>query len=178
MSEFISSPGNCIDYFSEVKFKRRVLPFFISNPYQYMDTETNSFNLPHSVTLVTQLSFDRISRINEICQRWQGPLAVAIYLSDAELVQFLHMMSDEFTCLSSSSLDVQLHLVFRHNISFYPINMLRNVAMKYVHTHYVFILDADFIPFGNFKTLPIDLITESHRSAIVIPAFRISSSDE
>lgn len=59
---------------------------------------------------------------------------------------------------------------------FYPVNYLRNVAMKYTSLPYVFQLDIDFLPqFGLHKNL-IDYIianniTEYHRTALVIPAF-------
>ena len=162
--------NSCSDFTYEANFKHRVLPFF---KVDHAETE-GSKTLPNSVSLVTQISFDRIFRIEEICQHWRGPLSVAVHLSDADLVHLVHLMIKEFTCLSSS-VDSHLHLVFRKT-SMYPVNMLRNVAMKYVQTPYVFILDADFYPFGNFEPLLIDTRPDPSPLAVVIPAFELQSN--
>ena len=159
----------CNNFKFEINFKHRILPFFISNNFdQFINNATGP---PNSVTLVTHSSFERISRIDKICQRWPGPMSVAVHLTDDELGLLIQMLKDEFMCMSSSR-RLQVHLVFR-NTTMYPVNMLRNVAMKYVHTPYVFILDADFSPFGNFSFLPLDILPDSLPLAIVIPAFEM-----
>ena len=137
---------------SKIFLKRRILPFFISGHNRSKNGNKQTNISISSVTLVTQISFDRISRIEEICHRWTGPLSVAVYLTDADLVPFIQLLKTEFPCVMKLSSEVQLHLVFRIG-SMYPTNMLRNLAMKYVHTPYVFILDADFLPFEDFEPL-------------------------
>ena len=170
---FKKQNSNCSDFEFEINFKHRVLPFFISNN---VDEFNNKTAPPNSVTLVTQISFERISRIDEHCQRWPGPISVALFLADDELVPLIQMLKDEFMCMSTSR-RLQVHLVFR-NTTMYPVNMLRNVAMKYVQTPYVFILDADFSPFGNFNFLPLQIVHDSLPQAVVIPAFEMSNSNE
>ncbi|KAJ8261643.1 hypothetical protein GJAV_G00156640 [Gymnothorax javanicus] len=41
------------------------------------------------VTLVAQLSMDRLQMLEAICKHWEGPISLALYLSDAEAQQFL-----------------------------------------------------------------------------------------
>ena len=165
--------NECDDFKYEGKFQRRILPFFISNSRHYDNATVYS----NPVTLTTQVSFDRIDRIEETCRHWQGPMSVAVYLTDAELINLLQLMANEFSCLLSAG-EVQLHLVFKHTPK-YPTNMLRNVAMKFVETPYVFIVDADFLPYGNLQSLSPDLFPEpSSPSLVVIPAFELIHSAE
>ena len=163
----------CKDFNYERNFKSRIVPFFISN--RQSDKNANLSSKP--VTLTTQISFDRIERIENSCSNWQGPLSVAVYLTDTEVANLIQLMANNFSCLMSSS-DLQMHLVFR-NTSKYPTNLLRNVAMKFVETPYVFILDADFLSFGNIQSLTPDLFPESSSpSLVVIPAFEFTNSTE
>ena len=39
------------------------------------------------VTLVAQLSLDRLHMIESLCSQWPGPISLALYLSDAEAEQ-------------------------------------------------------------------------------------------
>ena len=59
---------------------------------------------------------------------------------------------------------------------FYPINYLRNAAMKYMNQLYIFQLDIDFLPqFGLYEALIGYIMQrnaqEVRQIALVIPAF-------
>ena len=41
------------------------------------------------VTLVAQLSLDRLHMIESLCSQWPGPISLALYLSDAEAEQVI-----------------------------------------------------------------------------------------
>lgn len=45
--------------------------------------------LTDDVTLVTQLSMDRLQMVEALCKHWPGPISLALYLSDSEVQQFL-----------------------------------------------------------------------------------------
>ena len=41
------------------------------------------------VTLVAQLSMDRLQHLDALVTHWLGPMSLALYMSDAEAQQFL-----------------------------------------------------------------------------------------
>lgn len=58
----------------------------------------------------------------------------------------------------------------------YPINYLRNIAISYVSTPFIFQLDVDFLPqFGLYENLMNNInrlnINESDKIALIVPAF-------
>jgi glycosyltransferase-like protein LARGE len=38
---------------------------------------------------VAQLSMDRLQMLEAICKHWEGPISLALHMSDAEVQQFL-----------------------------------------------------------------------------------------
>lgn len=62
------------------------------------------------------------------------------------------------------------------NQELYPINYLRNIAISYVSTPFIFQLDVDFLPqFGLHENLMNNInrlnINESDKIALIVPAF-------
>lgn len=43
----------------------------------------------NDVTLVAQLSMDRLQMVEALCKHWEGPISLALYMSDSEAQQFL-----------------------------------------------------------------------------------------
>lgn len=127
----------------------------------------------NDVTLVAQLSMDRIQMIESLCKHWEGPISLAIYTSDSEVQQFLRYISDSPVLRERHN--IGYHLVYREGES-YPINKLRNIALKHINTPYLFLTDVDFLPmFGLYEFLKgyvmtLDLVNNPKR-ALVIPAF-------
>jgi hypothetical protein len=102
-------------------------------------------------TLVSQASAERLWMLPYICQRWQGPIVLAI-----DMVGFT---SEDEDLLSSSRLQhcLQLHVVRFPPTSTkkegektdrppYPINTLRNLAVAEVQTSHYLLTDVDFWP--------------------------------
>lgn len=135
--------------------------------YQY-EPSSDGFD----VTLVTQLSMDRLQMVELLCQHWEGPISLSLYLSDAEAQQFLlYALSSQ---LLSSRKNIGFHIVYKEG-NYYPVNLLRNVGLQQVDTPYVFLSDVDFLPmYGLYSTLKKAIQTQNlqnEKKALVIPAF-------
>lgn len=81
------------------------------------------------VTLVAQLSMDRVQMIEQLCEQWAGPISLAMYMSDAEMQQFYGYAMESRVLRERRN--IGYHIVYRDG-SYYPINHLRNVALDQV----------------------------------------------
>ncbi|KAK2490287.1 hypothetical protein MC885_009898 [Smutsia gigantea] len=128
---------------------------------------------PNDVTLVAQLSMDRLQVLETLCRHWPGPMSLALYLTDAEAQQFLRFV--EASVVLSARQDVAYHMVYREG-PLYPINQLRNVALAQVLTPYVFLSDIDFLPAHSlYDYLRASIgqleLRSGRKAALVVPAF-------
>jgi glycosyltransferase-like protein LARGE len=125
------------------------------------------------VTLVAQLSMDRLQMVEALCQHWEGPISLAMYMSDSEVQQFLgYAQTSE---ILRERKNIGYHIVYRDG-PFYPINHLRNVALQQVTTPFVFLTDVDFLPmFGLYEYLKRSVaamgLESANKKALVVPAF-------
>lgn len=85
----------------------------------------------------------RLQMLEAICKHWAGPISLALYMSDAEAQQFLRYA--QASEVLSARRNVAYHIVYKEG-QFYPINLLRNVALANAQTPYVFLTDIDFLP--------------------------------
>ena len=124
------------------------------------------------VTLVLQMSVDRLSMLELILSHWSGPVSAALYLTDAESQVFLDLHSSSSQL--NSRCNVGYHVVYKEGLH-YPVNFLRNLAMDRVQTKYVFLSDVDFLPsHGSFQALQSQvqtLLTDHTNRVLVVPAF-------
>nr|XP_039326555.1 LARGE xylosyl- and glucuronyltransferase 2 isoform X3 [Saimiri boliviensis boliviensis] len=128
---------------------------------------------PHDVTLVAQLSMDRLQMLEALCRHWPGPMSLALYLTDAEAQQFLRFV--EASPVLSARQDVAYHVVYREG-PLYPVNQLRNVALAQALTPYVFLSDIDFLPaYSLYDYLRASIeqlgLGSRRKAALVVPAF-------
>ncbi|XP_070283968.1 xylosyl- and glucuronyltransferase LARGE2 isoform X3 [Myotis yumanensis] len=128
---------------------------------------------PHDVTLVAQLSMDRLQMLEALCRHWPGPMSLALYLTDAEAQQFLRFI--EASEVLSARQDVAYHVVYREG-PLYPINQIRNVALAQALTPYVFLSDIDFLPaYSLYDYLRASIeqleLGSRRKAALVVPAF-------
>ncbi|XP_075423642.1 xylosyl- and glucuronyltransferase LARGE2 [Ascaphus truei] len=127
---------------------------------------------PSDVTLVAQLSMDRLQMLELICRHWEGPMSLALYLSDAEAQQFLRYA--QASEVLQSRTNIGYHVVYKEG-QFYPVNLLRNVALRNAQTAYVFLSDIDFLPmYGLYENLRKSISQQdpgSTKKAFVVPAF-------
>ena len=76
------------------------------------------------------------------------------------------------------SSDSKVTLVTGLETDNYPINVLRNLAIKSANTKYILLLDADFQPSPNLEKnffSSIQLIKDDEKTAFVVPAFEYLS---
>ncbi|XP_058383043.1 LOW QUALITY PROTEIN: xylosyl- and glucuronyltransferase LARGE2 [Diceros bicornis minor] len=128
---------------------------------------------PYDVTLVAQLSMDRLQMLEALCRHWPGPMSLALYLTDAEAQQFLRFVAA--SAVLSARQDVAYHVVYREG-PLYPINQLRNVALAQALTPYVFLSDVDFLPaYSLYDYLRASIeqleLGSRRKAALVVPAF-------
>ena len=130
------------------------------------------------ITVSTQADFSptRLQRLADLASRWEGFISVAIYLANEnksvsrKLHSFLHEHDDIFKMTI-------IHLVTDTRIDGpkYPINILRNIALKHAPTERVLLLDVDLIPSpDSHNQLMSQLssgIASGERIALVLPAF-------
>lgn len=85
----------------------------------------------------------RLQMLEAICKHWTGPISLALYMSDAEAQQFLRYA--QASEVLSNRQNVAYHIVYKEG-QFYPVNFLRNIALKNAQTSHVFLMDIDFLP--------------------------------
>lgn len=140
-------------------------------------------NAVDDVTLITQLSFDRMYTIKLIAAKWNGPIIYIVY--------FFHENSAE---MARRNLSVFVRnsrmLTLRHNIEYravvsvantstlYPINVLRNVGLRLCTTKFVLVIDADFLPkpgmYDDVRRWLAKLRKRTDDTMFVVPAFETS----
>lgn len=89
--------------------------------------------------------------LEAICKHWEGPISLALYMSDAEAQQFLRYA--QASEVLKNRKNVGYHIVYKEG-QFYPVNLVRNVALRNANTPYVFLTDVDFLPmYGLYEYL-------------------------
>ena len=149
------SSGNIL-YRSHINF----LPYCATNHSQ------------SDVTLVAQMSLDRLHMLEQIVQHWTGPISLVLYLTDPEAQNFLDYF--ENSALLKSRCDVGYHVVYKEG-DFYPVNFLRNLALDQANTDYVFLSDVDFLPsliiHQTLQSSITNLLLEHPKRVLIVPAF-------
>ncbi|CAJ1049941.1 LARGE xylosyl- and glucuronyltransferase 2 [Xyrichtys novacula] len=163
--EELDEDDQCYDFRRERLTVHRVHLYFLQ--YEYTPTEDNT-----DITLVAQLSMDRLQMLEAICKHWEGPISLALYMSDAEAQQFLRYA--QASEVLKNRKNVGYHIVYKEG-QFYPVNLVRNVALKNANTPYVFLTDVDFLPmYGLYDYLRrsvVQLDMDHTKKALVVPAF-------
>ena len=164
-------------------------------PGQVCDTDLAQFHMHNyfltasnspkddDITLVTQLSPDRLQRIQQLASVWQGPISAAVFVGHDTYGGVQQLLS----LWGTSELvrkHVDFHLVSTDAVGTlhetkapYPINALRNLAWQYARTNQLFLLDVDFIPNPGMREYAIKLwpklraVPGLKKSVYVIPGF-------
>ncbi|CAK1542703.1 unnamed protein product [Leptosia nina] len=156
----------CLSFRAAQRVKLRTHLYYMDYSYSSVDG--------FDVTLVLQLSMDRLQFLERLVKYWDGPLSAAIYLSDCEVTKLESFIRDWSDTLSFRR-NIGYHLVFKHDSVHYPVNYLRNVALENVNTPYVFLMDADFVPMAGLYAhlrAAIKLINPyPQKKCLVVPAF-------
>ena len=124
-------------------------------------------------TLVTQFSDDRLWMMEYHCQRWQAaPMSVAVFTERSEEqvrqdLQNLHCPVDL----------ISIATVGGYSQEEYPVNVLRNTALKAVETTHVVYVDIDFwesTDLSHTLHLHRDVLYADPKAALVVPAFQLN----
>ncbi|XP_043961051.1 LARGE xylosyl- and glucuronyltransferase 2 [Gambusia affinis] len=163
--EELDEDDQCYDFRRERLTVHRVHLYFLQYDYTPAEDDTD-------VTLVAQLSMDRLQMLEAICKHWEGPISLALYMSDAEAQQFLRYA--QASEVLKNRKNVGYHIVYKEG-QFYPVNLVRNVALRNANTPYVFLTDVDFLPmYGLYDYLRksiVQLDVAHTKKALVVPAF-------
>ncbi|XP_054708905.1 xylosyl- and glucuronyltransferase LARGE2s-like [Uloborus diversus] len=131
------------------------------------------------ITLVTQVSMDRLSILERSLYIWNGPVSLVIFVpakhSEKSEYDWQRLyIQKKLKNLKMSALS-HVKVVFGGSYDGeYPINTLRNIAIKQVQTKYLFLMDADFQPSPEFQqkfSVSIKNKNLSSKIAFVVPAF-------
>lgn len=127
------------------------------------------------ITLIVQVSFDRIQMLKYIFEIWNGPISVAIHLSPSDIADLENFWFNSIEFRKKQN--VSIHLVYKNSIH-YPINMLRNIAIQQANTEYIFCMDADFVPSNILYEKLLEFFSKqasSDKIAFVVPAFELDN---
>ena len=159
-----SATDPCSDFRQEIQTVHRTHPFFVDFDYKSND--------PSDVTLIAQLSMDRLQMLGPLFHHWEGPMSISVYASDPEANQFLEYIYS--SDILGGRTNIGFHVVYKAG-RFYPVNYLRNVALKNVRTPYVFLSDIDFRPmiglYSYLKEAIRVLGMVGEKRTLVVPAF-------
>lgn len=144
----------------------------------------------HYLTFVSQLSLDRLSILESSLSTWNGPVSIVIFVpidnSTKKIQDWQRLYIDKKISTLNVSFDLSSIILVSGFSSEYPINYMRNLAIRMAKTKFLFLIDADFQPSPaleeNFiqslrKHQPNCLLSnEDCRIAFVVPAFEYAET--
>jgi Glycosyl-transferase for dystroglycan len=141
---------------------------------------TLPITFPDDLTLCTIASMDKLSRLVDLAASWEGILSVTIFSLDnvKETIHSLLLHSlPQYRMLVNIVIPVP-----SQNSTAFPINKLRNIAIKEATSDLVFNVDVDFITSDTFYWRTIRQRSSRHifsnskeRHIFVVPAFEFTS---
>ena len=152
--------------------------------YRYNSKATVKRKYISIATHTSTGGFVRFQRLLDMASRWDGYISVAVHVKQSEigeenLTKDVDALIDKYSSFFKDK--VAFHLVIDRRESkeseFYPMNLLRNVAMENTVTDLVLNLDIDFIPSLNSHN---QLLTHmSHlknntKAVMILPSFERS----
>ncbi len=153
---------------------------------------------PNAVTIVTQLSIERLAMLEQQCAHWPHPIAAVVYIplvrgkissteddswNGTSLEVGIEEVKTYAERMKTSKCIIDIELVVEERCSFeqatlYPTNAVRNRALIMSRSDIVLLLDVDFVV---DQSLALDLEDEARHgqltdtlaggAAIVLPAF-------
>ena len=123
----------CIRHHSELKnTKIAIVHIFLflyrTHPY-YLEYTVKEIEDEHDITLVAQLSIDRLHMVESLCNQWEGPVSLALYLSDTEADQFVKFAQS--SAILQNRKNVGYHIVYREGVSANLYSTLYYINLSY-----------------------------------------------
>lgn len=138
----------------EKKFAHK--PFFHTSEWtlgtragKLAGSDNNAKPSRDTITAMSQGSWNRLEHLQKLVKIWQGPVSFALLLDSPDQLDQLESILAENEDMRRH---VDLHVSWRlgHKMddpdAFYPINMLRNMALLPIKSGYAFVIDVDNIP--------------------------------
>ncbi|RTG87199.1 glycosyltransferase-like protein LARGE [Schistosoma bovis] len=177
-SKNIITIDGCEEFSEDLLKIHRIHPYYFKynfSTFSINNHNDNVTNMKNHVSLVSQLTFDRLHRLEELAIRWLGPMSLALYLTDREATMLIEYITN--SRILQNRTNIGYHIVYVDG-KFYPINLLRNIAIKYSVTEFIFHIDIDFLPQENIidsieKSINEHFIqnNKSQNICLVVPAF-------
>ncbi|EFO89717.1 CRE-LGE-1 protein [Caenorhabditis remanei] len=127
--------------------------------------------------LVTQFSKDRLDSFIENAKHWKQPISAAIYGTDQDMNEIVEAVK------TLNRPDLVLHMVFKEptdqtmSQDIYPINYLRNTAIKYSNCEKILMTDVDFMIYEDTQDLVVQSKDLKDKEVLVIPAFETAENN-
>jgi hypothetical protein len=150
-----------------------------------------------SVTLVTQLTIDRLPMLQAQCSAWKEPLAASVYvpfvpnfgvlsyeiaaLNGSAIHDVIDLLNDfvAFTKTCADCCALELELVVETHATMespfaklYPVNAMRNRALLLADTDVILLLDVDFVPSASLsysgKSIEYEILVSQLESGAVM----------
>lgn len=137
----------------------------VIGPTQYPFWKKRVGSTKGLVTLCTQLTVERIERLQMMAENYNGPISAVIYVGFRSLPAAEYRdekLKIESAWMNSKFMQehVDVHLVFDgknpwikygdssqgHSNNPYPVNLLRQLSVRFSQTNYILYLEADMIP--------------------------------
>lgn len=135
-----------------------------------------------SLDWITHLTVDRLPRLVSLLDSWDGPVVTAIYFALPDDVQLFEqtLATEDGERLADRLTGILVKADFGVGSEVdrlrYPINRLRNLALRQSAAQFVFVTDVDFVPSAGLASLLRDraapfLAQAPAKSAIAVPCF-------
>ena len=109
------------------------------------------------MTVVIQISLDRVNRIPFHLQRWNGPIIIVVFMSMKEIDTAWTLLSQyenpnlEFILYVVDTTEVTPYFIESSdpfevqytNETFYPLNLLRDIGIESITTTHFMVVDGD-----------------------------------
>lgn len=133
----------------------------------------------NDIVLATHLSTEKFQNLVAQLKHWNGPASVAVFIRSAEDIDLLYKATEEN---QKNFRETSFHLVLERSFELpYPGNILRQVALGGVESHYFLALDVDHVPMPHdchnkllASVLPKISNASKHDTLFVVPAFSAS----
>lgn len=155
-----------IPYHTDIKPRKRVI-------LHVQHAEFEGSVQVSDVTIVTQVTVERLYMLHGLVRSWPGPLLASVYIPDTGFSSIAILRFYDWLAALNRP-DIKLILVMQ-NETLYPVNWLRNLGIKYALTDYIFLLDVDFLPsnslYSSFRRY--SQVKNLAQTAIVYPKFQM-----
>ncbi|KAK8809494.1 hypothetical protein WA158_000437 [Blastocystis sp. Blastoise] len=125
----------------------------------------------YDITLASQSGMERLPFVPYLLKLWRGPFSVCFFVYDNNRTTFETILSTYYLPSRFS-----FSTYYTSNVTIYPINTLRNIAIRKVKTSHFWLTDIDMWPSSDLYEILLSLSNsylQNTNAAIIIPAFQM-----